>query len=255
MTYSRRHYRQGLCPAGMRVLTVNVKETDLWIALDKDLSAGAGLTAAELEQELLHFVWNERRVLERYISEHPLFGNALQPCLVSPDAPPIVLEMVRAANQAGVGPMAAVAGAFAQRTGREVLRYSRQVIVENGGDLFVRCDRALSIGVFAGSSPFSQRVALRVMPREAPRGICTSAGRVGPSYSRGEADAAVILARDALLADAVATATANRVQAQKALGEALEFARQVPGVEGVLIVQEERLAAWGEIQLEEVETA
>ncbi len=245
MAYSKRLYRQGLCPSGMKAFTVTVKDTDLWIAVDEQ--AVTPDLAAEIEQ----FIWNERRLLEQYIQEDPLFGKTLDPYLVSQQAPPIALEMVRAGNLARVGPMAAVAGAFAQRVGLEVLRRSQQVIVENGGDIFLRCDKSLSIGVFAGDSPFSQRVALRIKPREAPRGVCTSSGRVGPSYSRGQADAAVILARDTLLADAVATATANRVQSDQGLDQALELAREIQGVEGVLIIQEDRLAAWGDIQLEE----
>ncbi len=245
MAYSRREYRQGLCPAGMKAFTLAVKETDLWIALEKE--ARTATLAAEIEQ----FIWQERRILEGYIQRDPLFGKTLEPHLVAPDAPVIAREMARAANLAGVGPMATVAGAFAQRVGQAVLRRSRQVIVENGGDIFSRCDRPLSVGVFAGSSPFSQRVVLQVPPREEPRGICTSSGRVGPSFSRGEADAAVVLAADALLADAVATAAANRVRGGQGLEEALAFARQVPGVEGVLIIREDRLAAWGEIHLEE----
>lgn len=245
MGYSRRNYRQGLCPAGMKAFTVTVKETDLWIAVDEE--AVTDSLAAEIEQ----YTWQERRALEKYIQEDPYFTKTLEPFLVSPTAPSIALEMARAGNLARVGPMAAVAGAFAQRIGMEILRYCRQVIVENGGDIFLRCDKPLSIGVFAGNSPFSQQVALRIKPREAPRGICTSSGRVGPSFSRGEADAAVVMAKDALLADAVATETANRVQREKGLDKALEFARQIPGIEGVLIIQDDRLAAWGDIQLEE----
>lgn len=249
MVYSRRNYRQGLCPVGMKAFTVTIKETDIWIAVDEEAVEEA--VTPSLAGEIEQYIWSERRTLEHYIQENPLFGKTLDPYLASPEAPPIVLEMVRAGNIAQVGPMAAVAGAFAQRIGMEILRYSRQVIVENGGDIFLRCDKSLSIGVFAGDSPFSQRVALRIKPREAPRGVCTSSGRVGPSFSRGQADAAVILAENALLADAVATATANRVQSEKGLDRALEFARQIPGIEGVLIIQEDRLAAWGDIQLEE----
>ncbi len=245
MTYSRRHYRQGLCPVGMKAFTLAVKETDLWIAVDEDAMTDS------LVEDIQQYIWQERRALETYIQKDPYFAKTLDPYLAPLEAPPIAREMARAGNTAGVGPMAAVAGAFAQLVGMKALGSARQVIVENGGDIFLRCDKPLSIGVFAGNSPFSQRVALRIKPREVPRGICTSSGRVGPSFSQGEADAAVILAEDALLADAVATETANRVQGAEGLDDALNYARHIPGVEGVLVIQDDRLAAWGDIKLEE----
>lgn len=41
--------------------------------------------------------------------------------------------MAWAGVKANVGPMAAVAGAMAEYVGRDLLKYSKEVIVENGG--------------------------------------------------------------------------------------------------------------------------
>lgn len=244
MQYSRRTYRQGLCPEGMKSFSVTVKETDLWIAVDEE--AADPSLPGEIEQ----LVWSQRVLLERYIKKDPLFRETLYPHVLMGEAPLIALEMVRAANAAGVGPMAAVAGAFAQLVGEHLLKISTQVIVENGGDLFLRCEKPLRVGVFAGSSPFSGKVALKVEPRQEPRGICTSSGSVGPSYSLGRADAAVIVARSAPLADAVATATANLVRGPEDMNKALKFALAIPGVEGAVVILKDRLAAQGDIQLQ-----
>lgn len=230
----------------MKSFSVAVKETDLWVAVgEQPVDEG-------IPQELEQFVWRQRQLLEDYIAKDPFFRETLNPYLVSPEAPALAREMARAGNIAGVGPMAAVAGAFAQYAGMWLLGKYSQVIVENGGDLFISCPQAVKVGVFAGSSPFSGKLAVRVEPGQGPRGLCTSSGTVGPSWSCGRADAAVILAQDALLADAVATATGNLIQSAEDLQRAVDFAKKLPGVEGVLIIVGDKMTAWGEIQLEEV---
>jgi ApbE superfamily uncharacterized protein (UPF0280 family) len=228
----------------METFTVAVKETDLWLAVD-----GSAMVPG-LPEKVEHFVWKERRLLERYIEKDPVFLQTLDPYVVSPGAPPIAVDMVRAGNMAGVGPMAAVAGAFAQYVGEWLLKLSSQVIVENGGDIFLRCDHPVKVGIFAGKSAFSQKLAIRIGPQAEPRGICTSSGSVGPSYSQGRADAAVILATSAILADAVATAAANMIHTHEDLHTAVKFAGEIKGVKGALVILGEKLAAWGEIELQ-----
>jgi uncharacterized protein len=208
--------------------------------------------APGLPERVEQYVWNERRLLEKYLEKDPIFAGTLEPYFLSKEAPAMALDMVRAGNLAGVGPMAAVAGAFAEYVGRWLLKFSSQVIVENGGDIFLRCDQPLKVGVFAGESTFSRKLALRIEPSGSYSGICTSSGSVGPSYSQGSADAAVILAPSAILADAVATAAANKVHSQSDFNEAMEFVKKIPGVKGALLILGEKLAAWGEIQLMEV---
>jgi ApbE superfamily uncharacterized protein (UPF0280 family) len=243
MQDSRRDYRQELCPAGMDSFKVTVKETDLWIAVDRE-----ALTP-DLPEKVESFVWQQRRLLEAYIQKDPLFARTLHPYLVSTGAPPLVLEMARAGNLAGVGPMAAVAGAFAQYTGEWLLKASREVIVENGGDIFLRCSQPVKVGVLASESLLGRRLAVRIKPQAELCGICTSSGTVGHSYSQGRADAAVILASSAALADAAATAAANMVQGPEDLKNALQFTRRIPGVKGALLLLEDKIAAWGQIEL------
>lgn len=203
--------------------------------------------------ELRHFTESRalfyRQQLEAYIRQDPDFRTTLEPYLVLSGAPPIALAMTRAGNAAGVGPMAAVAGALAELVGRDLLKKTGQVMVENGGDIFLKTDAGARVAVFAGASPLSNRIAIELAPRTKPYGICTSSGTVGPSLSLGRADAAVIVSQSAILADAVATAAANRVQGSADLEAALQFARTVPGVEGVLIIKGDKLTAWGSLRL------
>ena len=241
--HSRRHYRKCMQPAGFVSFNCKIKETDLQIAVDE--KSYYPQLEALVEKRILAY----RLQLEQYIVQDPLFAETLQTHLVPLQAPLIVLAMTRAANQAEVGPMAAVAGAVAEFVGRDLLAAVDEVIVENGGDIFLSVKKKTKVAVYAGNSPLSNRLAIEVPPQKNGFGICTSSGTVGPSFSFGRADAAVIVSSSAVLADAVATAAANRVQTSEDLQNALQFARQVPGVSGILLIKDDKLAAWGQLKL------
>ena len=105
--------------------------------------------------------------------------------------------MLAASAMAGVGPMAAVAGAVAGSIGADLEAEfgCREIVVENGGDIWLRFEETLEISVFAGSSPLSERVGVSIPPSLSPLGVCTSSGTVGPSLSLGLADAAMVAVR------------------------------------------------------------
>ena len=46
--------------------------------------------------------------------------------------------------------MAAVAGVIAEAVGRDLLAFSPGVIVENGGDIFVKISKKRLVGIYAG---------------------------------------------------------------------------------------------------------
>ena len=148
--------------------------------------------------------------------------------------------------------MAAVAGAVAGAVGRELLGHSREIIVENGGDVFVAGSTPRVCAVFAGDSKLSMKLGVRVPPAPRGAGLCTSSGSVGPSLSHGKADAAVVLAADECLADAAATALGNRITSREDLAAAMEWAGSVPGIDGALAIVGEDLAAWGQVELVEL---
>jgi ApbE superfamily uncharacterized protein (UPF0280 family) len=127
--------------------------------------------------------------------------------------------------------------------------FSHEVVIENGGDIFLRLEEEVTIGLFAGRSPLSMRVGLRVHPKGDPLGVCTSSGTIGHSLSQGRADAVCILARCCALADAAATAVANCIVSPATIPAGIRFARSIPGVEGVAAVCGDRLGAWGDLRL------
>lgn len=243
MDYTERSYRRQFREEDLTYFQVVVRQTDLSIGVRQDRFSLA------LARRVEAMVREQRVLLEQYIESDPVFLRALTPHTVSPDAPPIAAEMAAAAGRAGVGPMAAVAGAFAQHVGQALTKYSKDVIVENGGDIYLRSTRKRRVGVFAGKSVLSSRIALEIRPEDTPLGICTSSGTVGPSLSYGKADAVVVLAPSAPLADAVATAAGNLVQEQRDIQAAVEFAAGIEGVVGALIIMGDQMAACGRLKL------
>ncbi|MDQ7092687.1 UPF0280 family protein [Desulfosporosinus sp. PR] len=243
MDYLERTYREQHRQEDLVHFQITVQETDLDI----------GVRRERFSPELVGWIEETiracRKPLEEYIRQDPGFLKALVPYGVPEHAPLIVKAMAEAGQSAGVGPMAAVAGAVAEWVGKAIVKRSRDVIVENGGDIFIRSTRLRKVGIFAGNSPLSNRVALEIRPEQTPLGICTSSGKVGPSLSFGKADAVVVLSPSVALADAVATACGNLVQSEEDLERTIEFASQIPGVSGCLVIKNERLAVWGSVKI------
>jgi len=235
--YVERTYRRTVAP-DLVTFEVRVMQTDLLIAAESDL----GARAAEIVRAC-------RRDLESYIARDPGFKEALRPYAVRDDAPKIARAMAAAAELAGVGPMAAVAGAIAEEVGRGLAGDSRAVIVENGGDIWLQGESERLIGVFAGASPFTGKLAVRLAADLMPCSICTSSGTVGPSLSFGKADAAIAVAGSGALADAAATAIGNAVGGPDEVEAGIEAARRIPGLFGAVAIAGDKLAAWGRVEL------
>ncbi len=240
--YSLRNYRS-LADKDLKSFRVVVKETDILVRVD------AASYVESLKEETEKVIFQGRNILEEYVKEDPEFRTSLNPYLVPPGAPLIARRLALASNIAGVGPMASVAGVFSELTGNFLLGKCEEVIVENGGDIFMSSSKTRQVAVFAGESTFSGRLALEIPPYGRPLGICTSSGIVGPSFSQGRADAAVIIAENTPLGDAVATATANLVKEKEDVEKAVEFAYAINGVWGVLVIKEDVLGARGMIRL------
>ena len=222
---------------------VVVGESDLWIQSNHDLKP-------EIERFLKYY----RRQIKGYLDAHPGFLEALTPWPDDNQAPEIVQIMIRAANLTGVGPMAAVAGALAGIIGREFdTEVYSELIIENGGDIYLRSQKERVIAVFAGkNSPFSGKLGLLIPPKPEGVGICTSSGTVGPSLSFGKADAVMVIASEPALADAAATAGANRVNNCSDLSKGIDFLRNVPEISGAIIIKDQKIAIWGEVELTRV---
>jgi len=190
----------------------------------------------------------QRRILEEYIARHPAFRTALQPIDLRAEAPEIACRMAQAAERVGVGPMAAVAGAMAQRAAEAALAAgAEEAIVDNGGDLYLQAVEPVLVALGTGTATLAAQLALWVRPDETPLAICSSSGKMGHSMSLGRCDLATIVAKDAALADAAATQAANLVKTVADVDAALERILCIGGIDGVLIVQDDRVGLAGRL--------
>ncbi len=181
----------------------------------------------------------------------PGFMAALNPLPELSPVPDIIRAMYSGSAAAGTGPMAAVAGAIAEAAGRFILTRCPEVIVENGGDLWLKLNEPAAVQVVTSSLSF-RGLGIKIRPEQTPCGLCTSTGRFGHSLSFGRADTATVYADSGAAADASATAVCNMVQGEEDLIPACDFAMNIPGVRGVLITFRDRLAARGDIELTDI---
>ncbi len=237
LSYQTRTYRR-LVRSELVASTVKVMETDLHIQASRNVVEAGLVLVTEL-----------RRQLEEYIRDHPGLRYSLVPLPLDPGAPELVIDMQKAGLRCGVGPMAAVAGAIAERVGQGLRSQGiDEVIVENGGDLYLDRQEDVTVAVYAGESVLSGRVGLRIRADQMPCGVCCSSGTVGHSLSLGRADAVVAVAPSTALADAAATRLGNEVRPGD-INPCMDLARKLPGVTGVVVVQDQLLGVWGDLEL------
>jgi len=127
---------------------------------------------------------------------------------------PLALKMVASIQAVGdedLTPMAAVAGTIADAVADFLFeRGMTRVLVDNGGDVAIRCCDGEPVAVGIRPNVESERITQVMVlgPERTAWGIATS-GLGGRSLTRGVLEAATVVAADASLADAAATAVAN----------------------------------------------
>ncbi|MFH1981382.1 MAG: UPF0280 family protein [Pseudomonadota bacterium] len=237
-----RTYRRMMHSASLVAFRVVVRETDLLIQAPRDVSVPAR------ESVVRH-----RGYIESYIARHPAFATTLVPWRDPSPQPAILRRMIAAGEAAGVGPMAAVAGALAEAVGTDLLTMVDAVIVENGGDVFFAVPQEVTAAIYAGDSPLSMHVGVRIAPGGGPLALCTSSGTIGHSLSLGKADAVCVLSKDCALADAAATAVGNTIGHAGDIRQALTAGRDIRGVAGIVAIVGPEMGACGEITLVRIE--
>lgn len=236
--YIHRFYREWTAARDLKVFNIRCFETDLLVYSNLNIYSRA-----------LSAVIKYRKQIEETIKKHPSFLKSLDPIELR-SRYEIINTMIHKSAMAGVGPMAGVAGAVAEFVGLDLLPYTAELIIENGGDIFIWSKKDRTMLIYAGEeSPFKDKIKIRLRGRDRTFGVCTSSGRVGHSISLGNTDATVIIARSAVTADVFATAVGNIVKNEDSIEKALEFGRACDELQGGLILIGKKMAAWGDIEL------
>ena len=239
--HTERVYRNWVKGDDLVEFKVAIKETDLFIRAQRDLSAKAAESIKQV-----------RTQIEDYIAADPEFRTTLTPYKVNGNSPSIVKEMSIASSLVGVGPFASVAGTIAEYVGKDLLKYSSDVIIENGGDIFIKSLRDRNVAVFAGSSSFNKKIAIEIKAKSTPLGICTSAGSVGHSLSFGKADAVAVVSNSSALADAAATRIGNIIKNKEDITKGIEFAKGIKDIKGVIIIKDDKMGVWGDLRIRRI---
>jgi uncharacterized protein len=216
----------------------SLKETQCTILSDRK----------EAIQAAIESIKRNRQELELYVRVNPKFLYTLEPIAV-PERPLAANLMATAAQTAGVGPMAAVAGALVDLAVEEMKREGCEVaVVEDGGEISAVSNQPVDVAVAAGEEPLSKRFGFRLT--EFPICIATSSGRFSHAFSFGDAEAAIVFCKNAALADAAATAVCNVVKGedvQVGIKAGINRGLSIAGVEGVLILYKGNVGTAGKI--------
>jgi len=245
MDYVNRTYRDHFRKDRWNYFVTGYKETDLCIGIDKHS------WQPQMADFCREYIRELRAEMDHWIAKHPDYAKALVPYPATSDAPEIFRAMSAVAEYSGIGPMSAVAGAVAERVGQALQQQYpiREVIVENGGDIYADIREDLDISVFAGTSPLSEKVGLHIEAAYAPLGICTSSGTVGPSLSFGQADAVMIICRDVKLADTYATAFANIIRTEEDIPVCIEKIREKEDILAAIAIKDKKMGLCGQFEL------
>jgi len=216
----------------------NYKETRCTITADSEAAIEVAISSVK----------RHRGQLEKYIRNHPKFLHSLRPVHVG-KGPTVARLMAEAAERAGVGPMAAVAGVLADLAVGDMVSSGAEVaVVENGGEVYAVSNIPINVALAAGDSPLSKRIGFRL--EDFPIGVATSSGLYSHALSFGEAEAVTVFAVNAGVADAAATAVGNLVKGEdwrKAVEYGIAKALSTEGVKGVLILYRGLVGKAGQI--------
>jgi len=236
--YSERFYRTDNKSDRWNSFTVRNETTDLYIRCSRDLSSIA-----------LKIIDKLRNEIRCHINKQLEFQTSFSPVERLENTTEIISLMYLASERSGAGPFASVAGAIAQITGTELLNYTDDIIIENGGDIWMYLKEPAVVQILSDNMDFDGKTGILISPEETPCGICTSSGKVGPSFSFGKADSATIIGKCAATADAAATIAGNIVKDENGITKALNCATAIETVTGAVVIINNKMGIQGSVKL------
>jgi ApbE superfamily uncharacterized protein (UPF0280 family) len=200
--------------------------------------------------------FRHRKIFEKYVIQNNKFLTSFSPIRIKTE-----LEIVNLMSEASVlcevGPMATVAGAFAdimmdlmKEEDDPNIVPAKIALVENGGEIIVDSEKEMKIALFAGYNELNLNIGFLIEKRNCPIGIGTSSATIGHAISLGQADAVTVFGKNATLADGAATRIANLVKGadvEKSIKNALDAAEDIEGVFGVFISRDNKIGQVGKL--------
>ena len=213
------------------------KYSDILVSCDKDII----LKLKKLIEEI--YV-----ILESHIRKNPSFGKSLSPLKSRPEYHPMIKKMYEKTALFNVGPMAAVAGVVCDFLASGLDNYCRCLVIENGGDVFIKSDKDIDVCVYLKNKYFTDKIYLRIKTGDMPCGLCSSSGSFGHSLSLGKSDLVTVMAGSTISADGAATSVANNINSYKDISKTINRYKTAEDIKGILIVKDDKLGVWGKIE-------
>ena len=244
--YEPRWYRQKM---GERFnsFTYRFMETDIWVAYD--------MFSKISTDELLRFVDNKcrslRKMLEDYFYISPEFEHSLKPVKVPASAPELIRKLAESSVKTDVGPMAGIAGAFAEEIGKACKSEFgfNEIMIENGGDTYIDVLTDIHVKLYAGEHPLSNKVKLIIEAKDSPLGLCASSGKFGHSKSFGKADLVSVACKNTILADQYATAFANMIRNSDDIEGVMEKASKISEIYHIAVFMDDKFGIGGKLKV------
>ena len=152
--YEERFYRKSI--SSKFKAEVSYKESDLLVCTDKNVNQS-------LIKDVLRKHYKE---IEAYSGKNHHFLTSLSPLKCDKQSPLIVRNMYKVSQVTGIGPFSAVAGAIAKYVGEEILNFCSEVIIENGGDIFLKINEDKLLGIYSGDEIARNDITLRIKKRK-----------------------------------------------------------------------------------------
>jgi len=226
---------------GLITCQFRIGESNIMISSDKPIKTVAKKILTKIRSDI-----------KNYIKIHPEFSESFNPVKIKRSVPNIIKKMGKAAQSANVGPMAAIAGAIAEELGNNLSATTSELIIENGGDIFINVKRQIIIGIWSQNKKINNNLGILLNKKRGRCAICTSSGTLGHSFSYGKADAATVIAKNAALADAWATRLGNEIKTPKDIKRAIALLKDIRGIIGALVIHKKSIALWGDIELTQI---
>ncbi len=190
------------------------------------------------------FLLEVRTILKNTIKKYEKFLTSLKPITINdPILPQIILKMLKASQEALVGPWAGVAGSVAFYVGEKLLEKFNfeSLFIENGGDCYLISKNEISLGIFIPKLE-------KIFPIKLPPGkwgVSSSSSKKGHSLSFGKTNlATVIVKNDPILSDCLATYFGNSINFE----DAIEKTNKMQNIyDGLLINLENKFIIDGKI--------
>jgi uncharacterized protein len=217
---------------------VKYKYTDLLIVSSKDISL-------KISPVLFDFY----KIIEKFIESHPSFVKTFNPFAAGNDFPDIIKKMCRQSAIFNVGPMASVAGAVCEYIADELSKNNSYLVIENGGDIFIKSPKDIVVGLFVKNKYFKDNLKIKIKKNILPCGIASSSGTLGHSLSLGKADLAAVICRSAILADSAATAICNMVNTKNDVEKVINHFKCFKEIEGLVLIKDDKIGLYGNLEL------